>query len=151
MTEAGFANGFETMCRTSVDGTGQLIPVAMAEWIQRDLAKVGIKMKLRTFDWITYIGYWIKGMDDPSNKVGSQQMSWGMTSDYWLDIVTHSSHVAPAGGAGQNGGYYSGADTLLDRRASRWTRPSAPRSTGRATRRSRRTRRPFPSSTIWRR
>ena len=51
----------------------------MAEWIQRDLAKIGIRMKLRTYEWITYIGYWIKGMDDASNKVGSQQMSWGMT------------------------------------------------------------------------
>ena len=114
IAEAGFPNGFETTWQTSVDGSGQLIPVPMAEWIQRDLAKVGIKMKLRTYEWITYIGYWIKGTDDPSNKVGSQQMSWGMTSDYWLDIVTHSSHVAPPGGAGQNGGYYSGADKLLD-------------------------------------
>jgi len=41
-------------------------------------------------------------------------MSWGMTSDYWLDIVSNSSHIAPSGGAGQNGGYYTGADKLLD-------------------------------------
>src|SRR5260370_35055550 len=53
-------------------------------------------------------------MDDASNKVGSQQMRWGMTSDYWLDIVTNSSHIAPAGGAGQNGGYYTGADAMLN-------------------------------------
>jgi peptide/nickel transport system substrate-binding protein len=114
LAEAGFPNGFETVWQTSVDGSGQLIPVPMAEWIQRDLAKVGIKMKLRTYEWITYIGYWIKGMDDPANKVGGQQMSWGMTSDYWLDIVTHSAKIAPPGGAGQNGGYYTGADKLLD-------------------------------------
>ena len=61
IAEAGFPNGFETTWQTSVDGSGQLIPVPMAEWIQRDLAKVGIKMKLRTYEWITYIGYWIKG------------------------------------------------------------------------------------------
>src|SRR6266851_2463358 len=114
LAEAGFPNGFETVWQTSVDGSGQLIPVPMAEWIQRDLAKIGIRMKLRTYEWITYIGYWIKGMDDASNKVGSQQMSWGMTSDYWLDIVTNSSHIAPPGGAGQNGGYYSGADAMLN-------------------------------------
>src|SRR5260370_36107021 len=71
-------------------------------------------MKLRTYEWIPYIGYWIKGMDDASNKVGSQQMSWGMTSDYWLDIVTNSSHIAPPGGAGQNGGYYTGAAAMLN-------------------------------------
>src|SRR5260370_39935026 len=71
-------------------------------------------MKLRTYEWIPYIGYWIKGMDDASNKVGSQQMSWGMTSDYWLDIVTNSSHIAPPGGAGQNGGYYTRAHARLD-------------------------------------
>ena len=114
LAEAGFPNGFETVWQTSVDGSGQLIPVPMAEWIQRDLAKIGIRMKLRTYEWITYIGYWIKGMDDASNKVGGQQMSWGMTSDYWLDIVTNSSHIAPPGGAGQNGGYYTGADAMLN-------------------------------------
>ena len=114
LAEAGFPNGFETTWQTSVDGSGQLIPVPMAEWVQRDLAKIGIKMKLRTYEWITYIGYWLKGMDDPSNKVGGQQMSWGMTSDYWIDIVTNSNHIAPAGGAGQNGGYYAGADKMLD-------------------------------------
>ena len=114
MAEAGFANGFDTVWQTSVDGSGQLIPVPMAEWIQRDLAKIGVRMKLRTYEWITYIGYWIKGMDDASNKVGSQQMSWGMTSDYWIDIVTNSSHIAPTGGAGQNGGYYTGADAMLN-------------------------------------
>ena len=100
-TAGGGAGAWQSLDRSPPMVSGQLIPVPMAEWIQRDLAKIGIKMKLKTYEWITYIGYWIKGMDDASNKVGSQQMSWGMTSDYWIDIVTNSSHIAPAGGAGQ--------------------------------------------------
>ena len=44
----GFASGFETNVLTSTSGSGQMIPVAMAEWIQRDLAKVGIQVKLET-------------------------------------------------------------------------------------------------------
>src|SRR5947207_11745303 len=38
LKEAGHANGFETVFWTSTSGSGQMIPVAMAEWIQRDLA-----------------------------------------------------------------------------------------------------------------
>ena len=72
-------------------------------------------MKLRTYDWITYIGYWIKGMDDAPNKVGSQQMSWGMTTDYWIDIVTRSSHIAPDGRtSARTASHDTGADAMLN-------------------------------------
>ena len=34
----------------------------MAEWIQRDLAKVGINLKLETYEWNTYVGIWVSGL-----------------------------------------------------------------------------------------
>src|SRR2546428_605793 len=55
-----------------------MIPVAMAEWIQRDLAKVGIRVKLETFDWITYLSKMFQGLR-PGH--GAYQLSWGMTTD----------------------------------------------------------------------
>jgi peptide/nickel transport system substrate-binding protein len=54
-----------------------LIPVPMAEWIQRDLAKVGIKLEIVTNDWVTYLGFWLKGLEKGE---GFNVMSWA--SDY---------------------------------------------------------------------
>ena len=54
-----------------------LVPVPMAEWIQRDLAKVGIKLEIVTNDWVTYLGFWLKGLESGE---GFNVMSWA--SDY---------------------------------------------------------------------
>src|SRR5262245_34148113 len=62
LKDAGLGGGFETVFWTSTSGSGQMIPVAMAEWIQRDLAKVGIRVKLETFDWITYLAKMFHGL-----------------------------------------------------------------------------------------
>lgn len=106
LAEAGYPNGFETTFQTSVDGSGQLIPVPMAEWIQRDLAKIGIKVKIETYEWITYIGIWLQGMKP---EVGFNQMSWGFTTPYWLEIVAHSK-------SGTNSGKYNNpkVDQLIE-------------------------------------
>lgn len=81
MADAGYADGFDTVFEISTSGSGQMIPVPMAEWIQRDLAKIGIRVTLRTYEWNTYIGRWIKAMEP---DVGINQMSWGSNSDFWL-------------------------------------------------------------------
>jgi peptide/nickel transport system substrate-binding protein len=107
LAEAGYPNGFETTMMTSVDGSGQIIPVPMAEYIQQDLAKVGIKIKLDTTEWISYLTKWAQGT---SPGVGWAQQSWGMTTPYWLYIATSSSLRAPNG---PNVGGYSNAE--LDR------------------------------------
>ena len=62
LNEADYPDGFETTLQTSTAGSGQILPVQMAEWIQRDLAKVGIKTKLETFEWNTYVGIWVNGL-----------------------------------------------------------------------------------------
>jgi len=58
---------------TSVDGSGQIIPVPMAEYIQQNLAKVGIQIQLQTTEWISYLTKWAQGT--PSG-VGWAQQSW---------------------------------------------------------------------------
>ena len=87
-----------------------MIPVAMAEWIQRDLAKVGIKVKLETFDWITYLSKMFQGLR-PGH--GAYQLSWGMTSNFWIDIVARSTRQPDKG---VNVGWYANpkVDGLLD-------------------------------------
>ncbi|TNC24433.1 peptide ABC transporter substrate-binding protein [Amycolatopsis alkalitolerans] len=94
LAEAGYPNGFSTQMMTSVDGSGQIIPVPMAEYIQQNLAKVGIQIKLQTSEWISYLSKWAEGT--PAG-VGWAQQSWGMTTPYWLYIATSSSLKAPNG------------------------------------------------------
>lgn len=84
---AGLEEGFETTITTSTAGTGQLFPVEMAQWIQRNLAAVNIKVNIQTYEWNTYIGYFLKGAQP---GVGLMQMSWGMTSDSWLNLLMRS-------------------------------------------------------------
>ena len=110
LKDAGHPNGFETVFWTSTSGSGQMIPVAMAEWIQRDLAKVGIKVKLETFDWITYMARMFQGLR-PGH--GAYQLSWGMTTNFWTDIVSRSTRQPDKG---VNVGWYANpkVDALLD-------------------------------------
>ena len=123
LKEAGLGNGFETTFWTSTSGSGQMIPVPMAEWIQRDLAKVGIKVKLETFDWITYLSKMFQGLR-PGH--GAYQLSWGMTSNFWIDIVARSTRQPDKG---VNVGWYANpkVDGLLDSARGRARRQEARR------------------------
>ena len=110
LADAGYPNGFKMTFQTSSAGSGQLIPVQMAEWIKQDLAKVGIDCNLDFHEWIYYIELWAYGIQD---GVEANQISWGMSSDYWLEIVAHSRNWGPKG---KNSGYYKNleVDKLLD-------------------------------------
>lgn len=110
LAESGHPKGFETEFMTSVDGSGQITPVPMATFIQQNLAEVGVDVKLRTLEWISYLTEWAKGMEPGT---GWSQQSWGMTTPYWLYIATHSSMAAPNG---PNVGRYKNAklDAALD-------------------------------------
>ena len=110
LDEAGYPKGFKMTFQTSTAGSGQLIPIQMAEWIKQDLAKIRIDCKLDLHEWVHYIGLWAKGIHD---GVEANQISWGMSSDYWLEIVAHSKNWGPNG---RNSGYYKNlkVDELLD-------------------------------------
>ena len=77
LAEAGLADGFRIAIRVPTSGSSMLTPVPMAEWIQRDLAQVGIDLQILTHDWVTYLGFWVKGLQE---GVGFNVMSWA--SDY---------------------------------------------------------------------
>ncbi|WP_255175958.1 ABC transporter substrate-binding protein [Rhodococcus sp. 06-1474-1B] len=104
LASVGLQGGFTTTLITSVDGSGQIIPTQMAEYLQQNLAEIGIDMQIQTQEWISYLGTWAQGMKP---GVGMAQMSWGMTTPYWLYIVTSSKLQSPNG---VNVGYYSNPD-----------------------------------------
>lgn len=94
LVEAGYPDGFDLVLHTSVSGSGQILPVSIAKSIQRDLQKVNINVKIRTYEWIDYIDQWRNGIGP---EVGMNQMSWGMTADYWIDIIVNSDNSSPRG------------------------------------------------------
>jgi len=107
LAKAGYPDGFDTTLQTSTAGSGQILPVEMAEWIQRDLAKVGIRAKLETFEWNTYVGKWFSGLKAGE---GINQISWGTNSDFWLVYCL-------ASGSGANSGHINDPtiDNLLEK------------------------------------
>lgn len=74
LTEAGYPNGFETELWTlPVSRTYLPNGKKLGELVQADLAKIGVKVKLTTFDWSTYL--------DKSKKGEHQMIQLGWTGD----------------------------------------------------------------------
>lgn len=100
LAEAGYPNGFETRLDWTMGGGGDVNTRADAEWIQRDLARIGIKASIETFDNGTYWDMMAKGIREGSCCM---QVSWGETGFYWLDLVVAKAATPPNG---FNSGYY---------------------------------------------
>src|SRR5438093_6224171 len=62
LAEAGYPNGFEVRVDWTPGGAGDVNTVADAEWIQRDWAKIGVKLKIEQFEISTYMQQMAKGM-----------------------------------------------------------------------------------------
>jgi peptide/nickel transport system substrate-binding protein len=110
LAEAGFPKGFKIKFQVSTAGSGQLLPVPMMEYIQKNLRDVGIEMEIDAYEWLSYVGMWLKG---PTPDVAGMQMSTGRPYDHWISRVLHSQNEAPVG---WNNGRVKDAelDALLD-------------------------------------
>ena len=56
LAAAGYPHGFSTTVTVPTAGSGNLLPVPIAEALQRDLAAVGITVEIRTTDWSSLLG-----------------------------------------------------------------------------------------------
>lgn len=111
LAEAGCANGFPLKVMTVTGGSAQLAPVAICEWLKKDLAKLGIVVELvLRDDWVPYCNEWRLGVP---TGFGASQNSWGMSCDIWLEHVAHSKNISPRA---FNVGYFGKPeiDRLLD-------------------------------------
>lgn len=111
LAEAGYPNGFTTTFVTSIDGSGQLIPVPIAERVQSDLRAVGVNMKIQASEWVSYFTNWISG---GFKDVGAAQMSFGAPDPFWLEqTIGCTFFVGEVGGL--NTGYYCNpqVDTVM--------------------------------------
>ncbi len=111
LAEAGHANASLTFYVTE-GGSGMLDPVPMATAIQADLAKVGLKVKIETYEWNTFLGKVNPGLE---GKADMAEMAWMTNDPDTLPYLALRTGAWPDKG-GFNSGYYSNpkVDELLE-------------------------------------
>ncbi len=100
LAEAGYPDGFETRLDWTMGGGGDVNTRADAEWLQRDLGRIGIRAKIELFDNGTYWDMLAKGTREGTCCM---QVSWGETGFFWLDLILPTTAQPPNG---FNSGYY---------------------------------------------
>jgi peptide/nickel transport system substrate-binding protein len=107
LAEAGYPNGIDVTFYVTESGSGMLSPVLMGTAIQADLAAVGIRAKIETYEWNTFLAKLLPVM--PAG-VGLAEMSF-MTQDPDMHPF-----LALRTGAPVNSGGFSSAkvDALID-------------------------------------
>jgi len=107
MAEAGYANGIDVTFYVTESGSGMLSPVLMGTAIQADLAAVGIRCKIETYEWNTFLGKIIPNL--PEN-VALAELSF-MTQDPDM----HPALALRTGAAVNSGGFSDPKiDALID-------------------------------------
>lgn len=117
LKEAGYSKDKPVKVKVliSASGSGQMLPLAMNEYIQENLAQVGIQVEFEVLEWQTLFANWRQGTKDPASR-GADATN---VSFAWMDPFSgfyrfmHSSMVPPNG---FNWGYFNDPsyDKLLD-------------------------------------
>ncbi len=110
--EAG-ADGAEVTLWATEGGSGMLAPKAMAEAIQADLAAAGLRVRIETYEWNTYLAKVNAGLGEDADLA---QMAWMTNDPDTLPYLTLRSAATPEQG-GFNSGYYQNpeVDALLEK------------------------------------
>ena len=110
VAEAGFEDGVDVTFRVSE--YGQFMDSVVAR-MQQDWSQIGIRLNLEKMEWVTYMHAWAEGLPP---EHGGLELGWGMSADYWIQLIAHSKFQSPNG---TNSGYYSNpqVDELFDQAA----------------------------------
>lgn len=111
LKEAG-AEGKTLTFYVTQGGSGMLDPVAMGTAIQADLEAVGLKVKIETFEWNTFLSKVNPGLE---GKADMAEMAWMTNDPDTLPYLALRTGAWPDKG-GFNSGYYSNpeVDKLLE-------------------------------------
>lgn len=109
--EAGY-EGAELTFYVTEGGSGMLDPVPMGAAIQADLAKVGLNVKIETYEWNTFLGNVNPGLE---GKADMAEMAWMTNDPDTLPFLALRTDAWPDKD-GFNSGYYSNpeVDKLLE-------------------------------------
>ena len=112
LAEAGY-DGEELTFYVTEGGSGMLDPVAMGTAIQADLQAVGMKVRIETYEWNTFLGKVNPGLE---GKADMAEMAWMTNDPDTLPFLALRSQAMPDKG-GFNSGYYANekVDELLDK------------------------------------
>lgn len=110
LKEAG-AEGKELTFYVTEGGSGMLDPVPMGTAIQADLAAVGLKAKIETYEWNSFLAKVNPGL----GKADMAEMAWMTNDPDTLPFLTLRTEAMPGKG-GFNSSYYSNpeVDKLLE-------------------------------------
>lgn len=97
LAEAGYPNGVDVTFYVTESGSGMLSPQLMGTAIQADLAAVGIRAKIETYEWNTFLGKILPGMKGKANIAELSFMS--------QDPDMHPSLTLRSDSAINSGGY----------------------------------------------
>jgi ABC-type transport system substrate-binding protein len=99
----------------SPSGSGQMQPLPMNEFIQQNLAEVGIKVDFEVVEWNQLINIWRAGATDPSAKGGQSLNFTYFIQDPFTGFIRHMQCNLKAP-SGTNWGHYCDPemDKLLD-------------------------------------
>ena len=111
INEAGVEGATLTFYVTE-GGSGMLDPVPMGTAIQADLAKIGLKVEIQTYEWNTFLGKVNPGLE---GKADMAEMAWMTNDPDTLPYLALRTGAFPDKG-GFNSGYYSNpkVDELLE-------------------------------------
>lgn len=118
MAQAGISKEKPITVRAiiSPSGSGQMQPQLMNEFIQQNLAEIGINVEFDVRDWNALLANWRAGAKDPGTKGAASTNSSYFSQDPFSALIRHldSRLVAPKG---SNWGYYSDKemDAMFDR------------------------------------
>jgi peptide/nickel transport system substrate-binding protein len=61
LAQAGYPNGFSMTLSFPTSGSGNMVPIPMNEFLQKNLAGVGIKVNLQPIEWASMLTYFFNG------------------------------------------------------------------------------------------
>lgn len=114
LAEAGYstAKPLVTKILISPSGSGQMQPLPMNEFVQQNLAEIGIKIDFEVVEWNTLINIWRAGAKHESSRGGTGMNYTYFIQDPFTGVIRHlQCNLAPP--AGTNWGLY--CDPAMDK------------------------------------
>ena len=117
MAQAGYSKDKPLKVKSIISpaGSGQMQPQLMNEFIQQNLAEIGIQVEFDVRDWNALLANWRAGAKDPGTKGASTTNSSYFSQDPFTALIRHvDSGLMPP--KGTNWGYYTDPemDKLFD-------------------------------------
>jgi len=98
----------------STSGSGQMQPLPMNEFIQQNLADIGVKLEFEVMEWGALLGRWRAGAQGPANKgLSALYMSSGTFDPFNAFIRFFDSRYAAPNGFNWGGFSNSDYDALI--------------------------------------